>query len=285
MACRAWNKGKKNCYSEETIKKMSDAKKGCIPWNRGLTKDICFKLIQSDERKRRISSALLGKKKSKEHVEHIRLSRFGKHSSETSKEKNRLWHLGRKASAETLQKKLLKSLGSKRSSETKVKMSVSAKERIKKFPYTIPSFLGRHHSEVTKQKLREITLNQNFPLVDTCIEIDLQNILKENNIVFEKQKSFLGTDFKIYIDIFIAPNICIFADGCYWHACKQCLNENNFTDWQRKRILYDTFITQRLIENGYIVLRFAEHSIKRDIYNCFNEIQKVLSSKMKMEKV
>ena len=31
----SWNKGKPGCYSEETIKKMSDAKKGKTTWNKG----------------------------------------------------------------------------------------------------------------------------------------------------------------------------------------------------------------------------------------------------------
>ena len=38
-----WNKGKKNCYTEETLKKMSDAKKGLPPWNKGQKQPLEWK--------------------------------------------------------------------------------------------------------------------------------------------------------------------------------------------------------------------------------------------------
>lgn len=60
-----WNKGKRNCYSEETIEKMSNSKKGTIPWNKGK------KTGQETWMK-------------------------GKHHSEESKQKNRMAHLGRR---------------------------------------------------------------------------------------------------------------------------------------------------------------------------------------------
>ena len=30
-----WNKGKRNCYSKETLEKMSNSKKDYVPWNKG----------------------------------------------------------------------------------------------------------------------------------------------------------------------------------------------------------------------------------------------------------
>jgi len=33
----SFRKGLKGCYSKETIQKMSDAKKGCTPWNKGIS--------------------------------------------------------------------------------------------------------------------------------------------------------------------------------------------------------------------------------------------------------
>jgi hypothetical protein len=53
-----WNKGKP--FSDESRKKMSDAKKGKEPWNKGKTN------IYSNETKEKIRQANLGKKQSEE---------------------------------------------------------------------------------------------------------------------------------------------------------------------------------------------------------------------------
>jgi hypothetical protein len=35
-----WNKGLKNCITEETRKKLSEKKKGKAPWNKGMTMKV-----------------------------------------------------------------------------------------------------------------------------------------------------------------------------------------------------------------------------------------------------
>lgn len=51
-----WNKNKKRCFSDETLKKMSDAKKGKLSWNSGK------KNVFSDETLKKMSDAKRGKK-------------------------------------------------------------------------------------------------------------------------------------------------------------------------------------------------------------------------------
>jgi len=60
----AWNKGKKEIYSEETLKKMSDAKQGYIPWNMGKTGvQIAWNkgIPCSEETKQKLSDACKGR--------------------------------------------------------------------------------------------------------------------------------------------------------------------------------------------------------------------------------
>lgn len=101
------------------------------------------------------------------------------------------------------------------------------------------------------KKLRQIS-----PRKDTSIEVRLQEGLTKLGIRFEKHKAILGQP-----DVFIGPNVCVFADGCYWHGCERCYNRNNFSSQQRARIVRDQVITQKLINDGYVVLRFWEHDI------------------------
>jgi very-short-patch-repair endonuclease len=83
---------------------------------------------------------------------------------------------------------------------------------------------------------------------DTDIEILLENILKELNIKYEKQKII---DNKTISDFFIFPNICIYADGDYWHNLELVKSR-------------DISINKYLKENNYIVLRFFGKQIKEN---------------------
>lgn len=60
-------------------------------------------------------------------------------------------------------------------------------------------------------------------------------------------------------DIFIEPNICIFADGDYWHNTE-------------KSKIRDIFVNQELNKQNYKVLRFWEHEINKEPQKCLEKI-------------
>jgi DNA mismatch endonuclease (patch repair protein) len=147
--------------------------------------------------------------------------------------------------------------------------------------------LGKRHTEATKKKMslhmlgdknptkrlevrRKISkaLRGNthgpkrFPFRDTSIEVRLQTILTENKIKFEKHYPILGQP-----DIFIKPNVCIFADGCYWHKCPDC----GFKD--KLKTKKDFEITNKLKSQGYVVIRLWEHEINNSLLNCLAKIK------------
>lgn len=80
---------------------------------------------------------------------------------------------------------------------------------------------------------------------ETNIELKLQEFLKELNIPFKTQIPLLGITIA---DIFIAPNIAVFADGEYWHAdeSKKIKDENK---------------TKKLKKHHFLVLRISETDI------------------------
>ena len=137
--------------------------------------------------------------------------------------------------------------------------------------------LGKKHSQETINKIKEARAKQIIPFKDTLPEILMQNKLNELNINFTTHKPILGQP-----DIFIEPNICIFVDGCYWHGCEKCYNKNEFKEWQRGQIIRDIMVTQKLIEQNYIVLRLWEHEIKENIEEC---VDKILFLIKKLEEV
>ena len=83
---------------------------------------------------------------------------------------------------------------------------------------------------------------------ETGIELKLQEMLCKMGVEFEKQKPLLGVTIA---DIFVYPNVAIFADGDYWH--KGAMKE--YKDLQK---------TEKLEKGGYVVLRLKEQEIDND---------------------
>ena len=165
----------------------------------------------------------------------------GKERSEETKRKIGIAFAGRKL---TLEHKKNISIGLRKNIVFMENLKDSAKKM---------GFLnrGRKFTEEHKNKLKSTRLRQIFPIKDTKIELRLQKILKEFTILFETHYPILGQP-----DIFIKPNICIFADGCYWHKCPKC----GFGKGRER----DKMVTRELQELGYIVIRLWEHELKKD---------------------
>jgi len=117
-----------------------------------------------------------------------------------------------------------------------------------------------NHTEETIEKIRQARLKQVFPIKDTSIEVALQNGLEERNIPFETHIAIPLAHSQP--DIFISPNICVFADGDYWH------NRPN-------QIERDQQQNQDLKKLGHQVLRFWEHQINENLNRCLDEIEKI----------
>lgn len=167
------------------------------------------------------------------------------------------WMKNRIVSSETRSKISKAGKNRKLSEEHKRKISVTLKskhlkrseETRRKMGWTKGTKFSLEH----RKNLSNARLFQVQPKNNTSIEVKLQNWLKEQGIDFETHYPILGQP-----DIFIKPNICIFADGCYWHKCEQC----GFTG-ENKR---DNFVNQELQKQGYVVIRIWEHEIKNNSY-------------------
>jgi very-short-patch-repair endonuclease len=81
---------------------------------------------------------------------------------------------------------------------------------------------------------------------ETGIELKLQSLLLEMGIEFTVQKPMLGIT---VADLFVPPNVVIFADGAYWHKDK----------------LRDAEKTNKLKKHHYVVLRLEEEEINKNI--------------------
>jgi DNA mismatch endonuclease (patch repair protein) len=121
--------------------------------------------------------------------------------------------------------------------------------------------------EESKIKLRERRLHQVMPFKDTTIEVKMQHGIYETGISFETHKSIFGQP-----DQFIAPNICIFNDGCWFHNCPTCYPDTPLPN----KIARDKLVNETLTREGYTVLRFWEHEINNNLEGCLKKISEAV---------
>ncbi|NBT57843.1 very short patch repair endonuclease [bacterium] len=84
--------------------------------------------------------------------------------------------------------------------------------------------------------------------------------------------------------VFPRQRIAVFVDGCFWHGCPEhgTRPKSNREFWDQKlesNIARDIRVGKALKSSGWIVLRFWEHSVKRDSAKCAGKIARELMKK------
>jgi DNA mismatch endonuclease, patch repair protein len=81
---------------------------------------------------------------------------------------------------------------------------------------------------------------------------------------------------------FVKRKIAVFIDGCFWHRCPVDFKEPQTRKafWIGKverNVARDREVGQRLSEEGWTVMRFWEHDIRRDPDRVVSEIVRAVS--------
>lgn len=231
-------------HTQEWRDQVSTKLKGRSPWNKGMK--------MSEAYCKKISQARIGNKNALG-LKHTELTKIK--ISKKSKGHHGYWN-GKKHSEETREKI------SKKLSERF--FSIEHKKRLSE------SAIGRKLSDETKKIIREKRLLQITPKKDTKPERMLQMTLTLCGLDFEKHKPILGQP-----DIFIAPNICIFVDGDYFHANPDRYLPDDYIISGKKAAdvwARDTKINHKLTEDGYQVIRIWESTILKNVNNCAERI-------------
>jgi len=261
-------------HTEEARKKSSKTHKkryaaGAVPWNKDkkMSKESIRK--NSESRKKWFANGGVHPMKGKRHKEKsLRKMRV----SHGSGEKNVRY-------------------GTHHTEESKRKISLSQ--------------IGKTISEEAKRKISLKRAEQIFPSKDTEPEKLLQSLCKREGIKFQKHKNFDLSFQNHAVDLFIEPNICIEVDGDWPHANPNPFikhgrvqrggrmqrsgrmqrgfkaNEimRNVSRHRKKSLLAkdiwekDKKITQGLVKQGNIVLRFWQGDL---IQNPEKYIQKII---------
>lgn len=118
---------------------------------------------------------------------------------------------------------------------------------------------------------------------DTKAEIKLRKALWHKGIRYRKNyKDLPGKP-----DIAITKHrIAVFVDGDFWHAHghedqpgKQIATNKKYWAAKMKRnVERDRFVNELLLEQGWLVLRFWESDVKKDLDTCVQTVLKYLGA-------
>jgi DNA mismatch endonuclease (patch repair protein) len=137
---------------------------------------------------------------------------------------------------------------------------------------------SKHGFETTKERS---DLMRKIKAKNTTPEIILRKALWNEGIRYRKEnKGIIGNP-----DIVIKKyRLAIFIDGEFWHGFnwkeKKEKIKSNREYWIKKiekNIARDKLNNQLLKEQNWIVLRFWEHEIKRDLKKCVEKVKNDLS--------
>ena len=84
--------------------------------------------------------------------------------------------------------------------------------------------------------------------------------------------------------VFVGARIAVFVDGCFWHGCPVHgqIPKTNTEFWSAKiarNQARDRTVNEILASEGWTVLRFWQHEIKRDMDVCVQTIGAALAAK------
>jgi DNA mismatch endonuclease (patch repair protein) len=83
--------------------------------------------------------------------------------------------------------------------------------------------------------------------------------------------------------VFDAEKIAIFVDGCFWHGCpRKCRNipATNHEFWLKKiedNKKRDRVVSRRLRKEGWHIIRFWEHRLRKEPEKCLELIKRELA--------
>lgn len=163
--------------------------------------------------------------------------------------------------------------------ETKIKQSISAKKR------NIHGHTGHKHSEYSKELMRQATLkrikNGEFPQTDTLPAKKFAEILKQNNIQYEKEYIIGSWAFDFYLPSY---NVLIEIDGDYFHSNPKIYPDGPKTNTQKINRYRDVKKNQFCQEHGHKLIRFWENEVLGEKQCVMQKLQELAKLELNQQK-
>jgi len=118
----------------------------------------------------------------------------------------------------------------------------------------------------------------------TKIELSMRKALQENKIDFEYQPKMFGSP-----DFLVPPDIVVFCDSSFWHGrnwkrLRGELQEGYWINHIKQNRKRDRIVNKKLMESGYVILRFWDNQIEKQIDDCVKAIREAIRAKTHQSK-
>lgn len=110
----------------------------------------------------------------------------------------------------------------------------------------------------------------------TKIELKMKAELDKNGVEYEYQPKVFGKP-----DFLIPPNIVVFCDSSFWHGrnwrkLEERLPSKYWYEHIKRNVERDKVVTAKLKKEGYVVLRFWDDQIEKEIGRSLYKIKKAM---------
>ncbi|MDP3699075.1 MAG: hypothetical protein Q8R47_05815 [Nanoarchaeota archaeon] len=130
------------------------------------------------------------------------------------------------------------------------------------------------NTEEKRDFAKQRRLKQQFPFKHTLPEKLVFDEMELRGIKFEKHKTVLNM---CQPDAVIDKmKVAIFVDGDYWHAHPQRYKDKKLTKAQIDKVLRDKEQNELLAKDSWIILRFWESDIKKNVAKCIDKIEEII---------
>ena len=112
------------------------------------------------------------------------------------------------------------------------------------------------------------------------IEMKMKKALDESLIEYDYQPKIYGKP-----DFLVKPKIAVFCDSSFWHgrdwkSLKPRLKEGYWREHIQKNRKRDKSVNIQLMKKGFIVLRFWDDQIEKDLDFCLARIEAAVKSQV-----
>ncbi len=119
---------------------------------------------------------------------------------------------------------------------------------------------------------------------DTSIELRLRKALWAEG--FRYRKNYRGCKGTPDI-VFIGPRVAVFCDSTFWHGLdwseKKKKIKTNRDFWIKKierNMARDKKVNEELSNNGWLVLRFSDNEINKELEFCVAKVKEAIASRL-----
>ncbi len=128
---------------------------------------------------------------------------------------------------------------------------------------------------ISKEKRREIM--SKIKSKNTKLEIEFRKKLWNKNLKYRLHYKISGKPDLV----FVSKKIAVFVDSCFWHKCPKHFRQpkSRLAYWKPKierNTTRDKKVNEMLKNEGWKVLRFWEHEIKKNPERCVKKIENAL---------